>query len=362
MSFAKRSVVVITVTAILMVANVARAEIQTFAQFGPETPPGNIAIGDDGRIFMSLMPRFKPTFRVVEVLPDGKVKPYPTDRWARAPEGDGDGLNNVLGIRLDEDGILWMLDWPTENAAGRLVGWDTKAERLDRIIYLAPPVTRDTTFLNDLAVDREHEAIYISDTGSPENAALIVVDLRTGRARRMLEGSRFTVSEDIDSIVDGRVLMRDGKRARIGVDGITVDPANKWLYFAPHSGTSMYRVRTADLLDQYLSQDELESRVERYGDKPISGGITVDGAGNVYLTSTNENAIGVVRPDGSYEILYQGDDISWPDGFAFAPDGMVYVTVNELHHSTSLTGGDNDLRDLFQIKRFAPIAPGSPGR
>ncbi|MEO0804279.1 MAG: L-dopachrome tautomerase-related protein [Cyanobacteria bacterium J06642_2] len=336
--------------------------IETVFEFGSDAPPGNIAIAPDGRIFMSLHGFYGQPLKMVEVNSDGSVTPYPTTAWANLPEGDGPGLSNVLGIRADRQGILWMLDSGSDGQSGRLVGWNTQTETLHQIIYLAPPVVGEGAFLNDLAVDREHEAIYITDTATPETSALIVVDLTTGRARRVLAGSEFTRPEDLDMEIDGQTVTLNGEAARIGANPIAVDPSNTWVYFAPMSGLSMYRIRTADLRDESLSPTELADRVERYGDKPISDGSTVDGEGNVYITSITEDAIGVVRPDGSYETLHQDDAISWPDGFAFGPDGKIYVAVNELHRSPVLSDGEDISRGEFKIMRFEPLAPGAPGR
>ncbi|MGK7912283.1 MAG: SMP-30/gluconolactonase/LRE family protein [Synechococcus sp.] len=336
--------------------------IETVFEFGPETPPGNIAIAPDGRIFMSLHGFYGQPLKLVEVESDGSDTPYPPEDWANAPVGDGPGLSNVLGIRADRQGILWMLDSGGEGQSGRLVGWNTQTETLHQVIYLAAPVVGDGAFLNDLAIDREHETIYITDTATPETSALIVVDLVTGRARRVLAGSEFTRPEDLDMVIDGETVLLNGEAARIGANPIAVDPTNTWLYFAPMSGLSMYRVRTADLRNESLAPEELAERVERYGDKPISDGSTVDGEGNVYITSITDDSIGVVRPDGSYETLYQADEMSWPDGFAFGPDGKIYVTVNELHRSPVLSDGENLSQGEFKIVRFEPLAPGASGR
>lgn len=349
-------------SALPLLSSPVQAEIETVFSFGPEVPPGNLAIGPDGRMFMSVHEFYGKALRVVEVRKDGSVTPYPNDAWANAPQGDGPGLKGVLGLRADREGILWMLDGAGEAQAGRLVAWNTRTEQLHRIIYLTAPVTPANTFLNDLAVDRTHDAVYITDTASAENSALIVVDLKTGRARRLLEGSRFTTPEDVDMVIDGRVISLGGAPARIGANPISIDPTDSWVYFAPMSATAMYRVRTRDLLDENLGAAELEARVERYGDKPISDGSTVDAGGNVYITSITDDAVGVVRPGGSYEVLYKKDEMSWPDGFAFGPDGKVYVTINELHRSPVLNGGEDATKGEFKIMRFDALAEGASGR
>ncbi|MEM9430183.1 MAG: L-dopachrome tautomerase-related protein [Pseudomonadota bacterium] len=341
----------------------AAQDLETYAEFPPETPPGNLAIAPDGRMFMSVHGFYGPELRIVEVSPDGSTTPYPTEAWARAPEGDGPGLNGVLGLRADREGILWMLDGQSDGQTGRVVAWNTVTETLHAIHYIGAPVARPFSFLNDLAVDRENEAIYISDTADHVNSALIVLDLTTGRARRLLEGSAFTRAEDTPMVIDGRDILLGDAPAKIGVNPISVDPTNTWVYFAPMTGSAMYRVRTADLLDEDLPAAALEARVERYGDKPISDGSTVDAAGNVYITAMTDNAIGVTKPDGSYEVLYQSDEgLPWPDGFSVGVDGFIYATVNELHRSPVLNGGEDASTGAFRIVRFPALGTTVGGR
>ncbi len=348
---------------LVLAAPLAAAGPEVYLEFPKDTPPGNLAIGPDGRMFMSVHEFYGPELRIVEVMPDGTTKPYPTEDWARAPSEDGDGLNGVLGLRADREGILWMLDGQGENQTGRVVGWNTRTEELHAIYYIGQPVARPFSFLNDLAVDREHEAIYISDTANHTESAIIVIDLETGRARRVLEGSAFTKAEDTPMIIDGKEILLGGNPAKIGVNPISIDPTNTWVYFAPMTAASMYRVRTTDLLDESLSDAELAAKVERYGDKPISDGSTVDAAGNVYITAMTDNAIGVTKPDGSYEVLYQSDaDLPWPDGFAMGVDGHVYATINELHRSPVLNGGEDASLGTYRIVRFPALGTGISGR
>lgn len=348
----------------LALSGAAHADaLETYLEFPRDTPPGNLAIGPDGRMFMSVHEFYGPELRVVEVMPDGTTKPYPTEDWARAPTEDGDGLNGVLGLRADREGILWMLDGQGENQTGRIVGWNTLTEELHAVYYIGQPAARPFSFLNDLAVDRENEAIYISDTANHVDSAIIVVDLVTGRARRVLEGSPFTAAEDTPMVIDGREILLGGSPAKIGINPITVDPTNTWVYFAPMTGSAMYRVRTADLLDESLDDAALQARVERYGDKPISDGSTVDAGGNVYITAMTDNAIGVTKPDGSYTELFQSDDgLPWPDGFSIGTDGYVYATINELHRSPVLNGGQDASLGTYKIVRFPALGTAISGR
>ena len=338
-------------------------ELEIVAEFPAEHPPGNVAVTPEGRIIMSQHQFYGAPLRVVEVLDDGSVTPFPNEAWSSEPNSEGIGLNTVLGLRSDENGVVWMLDRSDgEGQPGKIVGWDTENNELYQVIYIPQPIIPDSPFLNDLAVDLDHNAIYITDTANGDDSALIIVDLTTGFSRRVLEGDVSTRPEDIPLIVDERIINLAGEPAQIGVNPITVDPNNEWVYYAPMSSTSLYRIATEDLIDSSLSPEELSSRVERYGDKPICDGITIDNAGNIYITSITNNAIGVVDETGEYQILYQDDLLSWTDGMAFGADDYVYVTVSQLHNSPPLNNGNNDAEPPFYIVRFPALASGTVGR
>ncbi|MBW4534971.1 MAG: hypothetical protein KME09_13630 [Pleurocapsa minor HA4230-MV1] len=344
--------------------NELQDELEVVAEFPAAHPPGNIAITPEGRIMMSQHQFYGAPLRVVELLADNSLVPFPNQAWSSKPEQKGIGLNTVLGLRADANGVVWMLD-NSEGVGqpGKIVGWDTENDELYQVIYLPQPIIAENSFLNDLAVDLDNNAIYLTDTASGDNSALIVVDLNTGFSRRVLEGDVSTRPEDIPLIVDERVINMAAKPAKVGANPITVDPNNEWVYYAPMSGKSLYRIATIDLLDPALSPEDLSSRVERYGDKPICDGITVDGAGNVYITSITDHALGVVDATGAYQILYQDKKLlSWTNGMAFSPDDYIYVTVSQLQNSPPLNNGENDFKAPFYLVRFPALASGKVGR
>ncbi|MEM9447977.1 MAG: L-dopachrome tautomerase-related protein [Cyanobacteria bacterium P01_E01_bin.6] len=336
--------------------------LDVVAEFSAENPPGNIAVMPDGRLIMSQHQFYGTDFKVMEVLSDGTVQPFPNAAWSSPPDENGIGLNNVLGIRADMNGVVWMLDNSGNTNFGRLIGWDTRTDSLHQVVYLASPVIPDNPFLNDFAIDLYHDAAYIADTAEGSNSALIVVDLTTGYARRVLDGHPSMQPEDIPIVIDGEAVMLGGVEARIGVNPITLAPDNDWVYYGAMNGRSLYRIRTTDLLDLSLSPDELASRVERFGDKPISDGITIDAGGNVYVTDITNNAIGITRPSGEYEVLYQDEMLSWTDGFGFGPDNQIYVTVNQLHRSPALSDGENLSTPPYFLVRFPALEAGVVGR
>ena len=130
------------------------------------------------------------------------------------------------------------------------------------------------------------------------------------------------------------------------------------------SGRTLFRIPTADLRDAGLDDAALTARVERYAAKPVSDGISVDNAGNVYITDFTNSAIGVIgAADRAYTVLYQdAARLAWPDGFSYGPDGRIYVTTTQLHRAPLLNGGANEVTPPFGIYAFPPLAPGIVGR
>ncbi|HIF9166930.1 TPA: L-dopachrome tautomerase-related protein [Photobacterium damselae] len=338
-------------------------DLEVYSELSISTPPGNIAVSKDDRKFISIHSFYGNDLKVGELLKNGKVKAYPNESWAI--EDNSFSLNDVLGINIDDNGILWMLDTPSDKSAGRLVGWNTKKEQLERVIYISKPTLSSTSFLNDFAIDQKNNYIYIADSASGSNTAFVVVDLNTGQTKRVLEGSKFTVSEDIDMVIDDRKINLNGQPVRLGIDPITIDPSYQWVYFGAMNGKSLYRINTKYLSNFNLTDKELAKHVERYGDKPISDGITVDSAGNVYVTSITDNSIGIVKPDGSYKTLFKDEMINWPDGFAFGPDNKIYVTIDQLQNSPALSASGKftpKMKKPFKILRFDSLSPGTIGR
>ncbi len=332
-----------------------------------DTGPGNVTVMDNDRIIMSQHQFYRPHYAVVELKNNTQI-PFPNDELASASSKSPIKLDSVLGIRSDANGVVWMLDNGMRSGAiPKLVGWNTKTDRLQKLIYLPAPITPKDTFVNDFSVDFRHNAIFISDPAGGENAALIVVNLSTGAARRVLEGHLSVVPEDVDLIIDDvpiQIQDQSGKlvRPHIGVNPITEDLNNEWVYYGPMHGHSLYRIKADDLANEKLADKDLADRVQRYSDKPISDGISIDKENNIYLGDLAANAIGVILADKSYRQLAQCPRLSWVDSFSFGPAGKLYAVVNRLHQSATLNGGIAKSKPPYYLLRVNSLAAGMAGR
>ncbi|PSR19472.1 hypothetical protein C8255_02215 [filamentous cyanobacterium CCP3] len=332
---------------------IAQPSLEVIAEL--QQAPGNLTVTPDGQLIMSLHQFYTPPYPVAE-YDNGAIAPL-------LPQSNSPVSASVLGLLSDSTGIVWLLD----NAMGsdrppQLVGWNTQQNTLHKTIPLAD-VTPAGSFINDLRIDETTQTAFITDPASGNDAALIVVDLEAGTANRVLEGHYSVTPEPIDLFVEGNPLLRRTpertyQRPQVGVDAIAIDANNEWLYYGALHGTSLYRIRTADLRDGSLSAAELASRVEKYADKPICDGILMDGAGNIYLGELAANAIGVITPEREYRRLIEDPRLSWVDDFEFSADGQtIYAVTNRLHLSAPLNAGVEAGTPPFYIFAFEPLAP-----
>ena len=335
---------------------------------------GNITFTPDNRVIYSHHPFFSPEIRVAELNPERKsFKPFPNAAWNTPQPGTDHYLDSVLGLRGDENGIVWMLDMGQRTPlTPKIVGWDTKADKLHRIYYLPAPASLPESQHNDFVVDTKNRKFYIADEGigpggDGTKAALVVVDMDTGAVRRLLQGHASTLPEDRPIAVDGKNLTvpgKDGKPVviKVGADGIAADKNFEWLYYGPLNGTSLYRVRIADLNSPALSGSELGARVERYADKPNNGGLSIDTDGNLYLTEVETKAVGVIpATTRRYRRFAWNEQLIWPDGVSYAPDGYMYVSAAQISLAALFNGGNGLNKAPYHIFRFKPLSPGRLG-
>lgn len=315
--------------------------------------PGNLTVAPDGTVIVSVHPSFESDVIAYAVDPDGAVRPFPSEEAS-------DGMGRVLSVRADDEGNVWMLSG--QGGAKHLYVADIATGDLERTIEIDAP-----GFLNDMALALDRGVIAMSVPGQPN--ALAVLDVETGELRRVLEGHESVNAEDIDAPIDG-VPLAQGRTPegeliplRSGVNPITIDSAHEWVYFGAMSGATLWRVHLDDLLNESLSDEELGARVERYGAKSPSAGITMDDAGNVYVTDVGARGVGVTTPDGQYRVYVQDDALfDWPDGLTVGPDGHVYSAANGLYRGWASHQHLERAQPPFQLVRFSALADTTAGR
>lgn len=312
--------------------------------------PGAIALVGP-RLFVALHPLGNPEAKLLELFPGGRWQPYPSGVLSR-------GFTAVTALATDGAGGLWILDVGGEGKPPRLIGWNTTDERRLRALRIPAAAVKPNSWLCGLAVDRAHA--YLADRSRADwtgdsHPALLVVSLQSGETRRLLEDHPALEPDAVPIAVDRRPVAHrelDGtvERLRLGVSQLSLDPAGAWLHLGALTGGTVWRVRTADLLDAELQPEELATRVESHAERPAGNGLVALEDGRVVVTDVEDHALRVTGPSGQ-ALLVQDPRLQWPDGLARGAEDWIYVTVNQLNLHPALNRGEEESRPPYGVFR-----------
>jgi sugar lactone lactonase YvrE len=321
-----------------------------------DKPAGNISASRDGRLFMSFFQEGKPVTKVAEIV-NGVPVPYPSADFQK-------NFDTVLSVRVDDQGRLWTLDNGNIGMGQpKLYAFDLATGAVVHEFAFPKAIAPKDSLLNDMQIDLDTNRIFITDT-SPLFAkpGLVAYDIAGQRARRILEGHPSVVGEKNRIRVNGEPFTVVGVSVIFNADSIAIDEKNEWLYFAPFTSGRLFRAKAATLGDFGKTEAELEAAVEVFANKTMSDGISLDKAGNVYITDPEHSAVNLLEPNGRLSTLFKDKKLRWPDGFSYAPDGYMYLTTSALNEVFFQSAGTVAKAAPYQIYRFKPEAEGLVGR
>jgi sugar lactone lactonase YvrE len=331
------------------------ASIEKIADFAHQVT--GVTASEDGRLFVNF-PRWTEDspISVAELLADGSLKPYPDEGWnawrnARKDEmTPNDHWVCVQSVVADCRGSLWVLD-PAAPAQSVIVPGGPKMVRIDlatnavaQTIAFDDEVALQGSYLNDVRFSTDGQFAFITDSGL--KGAIVVVDIKSGSARRLLDGHPSTQPEkDVVVKADGEPLRRpDGRGVEFAADGIAISEDGQYLYWQAIKGVSLYRIPTRVLIDAGLGDDEVAAEVEPFGRNGVADGLLIArGSELMFVTAPEENAVKVrdlaEGPGGVPRTVVQDQRLRWPDTFTQGPDGAIYVTTSHIQDSATFKPG-----------------------
>ena len=174
----------------------------------------------------------------------------------------------------------------------------------------------------------------------------MVVDLDSGKARRVLDGDRSTMPDKNVTVTwDGKPLRRpDGRGVEFAADGLAISRDGKQLYWQAIKGKTLYRIATDALasgpvsavLPASTSDKSLAGKVEVVGDNGPADGLLIARDGTMYVTSPQDGAIktrDLAQSGSATKTVIQNANLHWPDTFSQGPDGTIYFTTSHIQDS-----------------------------
>lgn len=311
-----------------------------------------VAVTGSGRVFVSAPQHDQPSpMPTVLELVDGSSRPL-------APPVAG-RLTSVQGLRAGPGETLFALDTGVRALTGidtdraALWAFDVAALSATRRYVFPPEVALPTTYLNDLTIDHARGVAYIVDAGGQEPHGLIRLDLESGASRRLLHNHptvRAAASPRPEGLVVDGAPLSSGEPIRVGATGITLGRDGELFW---NRSEELFSI-SVDILEDGDRQSIDAATVTWPLRDFASDGLDRDASERVLLTDLANNGVQRLDPaTGNYERLASDPAISWPDGVAAAPDGSVYTTSSQIHHS-SMFGNSDTRQPPFGVYRLHP--------
>ncbi|MEH3118849.1 MAG: L-dopachrome tautomerase-related protein [Methylorubrum populi] len=316
-----------------------------------DVPSTGVSIAPDGRRFLVLARLDGSGGPQVVEWKDGALVPYPDAAWngwskGRDPAG---GFVRVNAQRIGPDGALWLVDTgapgignPVLAGGPKLIRVDLATNRVARVYPLAA-ATKADSFVDDVRFNGAHA--YLTDAGAP---GLIVLDLASGQARRVLDRHPSTLSDRPVSAEGKPMHGPDGKPLHIHADQLEVSPDGRWFYYQPSSGR-MSRIETRYLDDPSLPDAELARHVEPFADTPSTGGTAIDAAGNLYVSDTDRLAVLKVARDGATTTLVQDPRLVWVDAMWIDAQGRLWLPAAQLDRMAPFNDGKDRVERPIRV-------------
>ena len=334
----------------------------------PKFTWNGVTVSQKGRLFVSMQRDVKDskTPSVGEITPNGEITAFPGGswnnfRWGNSGENQFIGINSVVSDSNDQ---LWVVDpagiggQPIKGKA-KLVQIDIASRKVVKVYRLDTSVVPEGGFINDVRVGDGYAYLPDSSLG-----ALIVVNLSTGQARRVLASDpRLRSDRTLKLTVSGKpYLNAKGQlpNGNMSVNPVELSTDGRYFYFQPSGGPVLMRIETRLLKDFSTPDSVLSKAIEPMGRGPFNAGMTMTDDGSIYFSDIELGGISRRFPDGHFEVVARGPAsiLVWPDASRLGPDGYLYFPSSQINRfAGNSPTGKSELQfpfHLFKVKVSNP--------
>lgn len=226
----------------------------------------------------------------------------------------GSSFVSIDGARIGPDGRYCSVDGGSTrvNGSTKLVAVNLTTNSVDKTYYLSG-ITGAEGGIDDVRFNAAQTVAYLSDT----SGVLVVLDLATSKGARALSNNS-PAQAGYPVMYNGTLVPgygAAGSTLSVGLGQMEVSPDGKYLHYQP-CNDGLYKVETA-YVDAMLTNSTLAASLTDYAVPvaltPSTGGTTIDGDGNIYVSDTNLLAIWKVTTEGVATILVQDEALLWTD-------------------------------------------------
>src|SRR5437764_11865493 len=180
---------IFTVALLALAATSSVAQLQEVARFPNEQVTGLGVSQKSGRVFVNFPYWSDDHFLSVAEVISGQQRAFPDEQWNKPGTPDSHFLC-VQSVVVDDQDNLWILDPAAPKmqeivkGGPKLVKVDLATNQIVQKIPFGEDVAPAKSYLNDVRIDTAKGKAFITDSGK---GAIVVVDLKTGKARRLLD-------------------------------------------------------------------------------------------------------------------------------------------------------------------------------
>jgi sugar lactone lactonase YvrE len=355
-----RLVLVLATIATLM-TSIDAPQLQEVASFPNQQLTGVGVSQKSGRIFVNFPFWSDDHSLYVAEIVDGQPRAFPDEEWNK-PGPPGSHFICVQSVVVDDQDNLWILDPAAPKmqeivkGGPKLVKVDLATNKVVQTIPFGEDVASAKSYLNDVRIDTANRKAFITESAK---GAIIVVDLVSGKARRLLDNHKSTKPEPgVKLVVDGKPLVDQQKKTppQIASDGIALDTKNGYLYYHALTGHTLYRIKTSYLTDEKLSNSDLASKVENVAQTPAPDGMLEAPDGSIYLTDLEGSAVVRWNPTSKkIEPVIADKRLLWPDTLSWGPNGELYVTASQIENMPRFNDGKSTRTEPYKLWKITGI-------
>ena len=323
-----------------------------------ENPVNGVSTTPEGRVFVLFARVDGSTGPQVAEYVNGSYVPYPNAEWnSYTPGADpATHLIRTNSQRIGPDGTLWLVDTGSPGfgepvilpVGPKFVQVNLTTNTVQRV-YSLGNVTLASSLIDDIRFLPSAGLAFVTDAGEP---AIIILDLASGYATRVLENDMSTKGAPFPVSAEGQILGNSmGGYQYIYADQHEVSPDGQYYYFQPCNG-GMSRIE-ASILSAALYNSSLATVLSQYPKPyaltPSAGGTAIDAQGNIYSSDTDRQAIIKIAPNGTWTTFVQDERLLWVDAMWIDTQQRLWMPAAQLNRGEPFNNGSSFIQKPLYV-------------